>query len=204
MNPVRKTSDQEIAELFVRDEILKQAPHLEPEGDAVVAEVIDDPDFEAMIRHLTRRAIGRRSAVSTTSERRRVKVVNLTPHDVTFYSQDGTRVIGNIPTGRQVTRVEHRASIVLPADLELEDGTVIEDIPLFYQGQEVTTDLPDPVPGLYYIVSSMVKDACPHRSDLFAVNTTNNMLGSVKTPEGHVIGTRSLRPASPDVFRHLL
>ena len=199
---------QRIEEL-VNDELLRLS--VGTGGQDILDEVLSSPSFEAMTRLLTRRAVTRRKRreADVTDHHKQngdcsIKVVNLTPHPITLYSRDGTDVIGEIPMSDFVARVDTSATISYPVTLELEDGSKIDNIPLLYQERDVTTELPAPEEGVYYIVSALVMDTFPGREDLIMVNTTNDRLGSIKDGRGRVIGTRSLRPSTSGVFRMMM
>lgn len=172
----------------------------------VAHEVATSHSLEIMAQAMARRIIsqrcqGRDGHTWHAGNDGTIKVVNLTPHTVTLYSRDGTTVIGEIPMSGLVARVNTNVSVDFPVTVELEDGGVIENVPLLYQERDVTSGLPAPREGVYYIVSALVLDTFPDREDLITMNTSNDRLGAIKDERGYTVGTRSLRPASSGVFR---
>ena len=204
---MNERNQQRIEEL-VNDELLRLSVGTGEEE--ILNEVLESASLEAMTRLLTRRAVARRKKKGDPSDHHdhngdcTIKVVNLTPHPITLYSRDGVDIIGEIPMSNFVARVDTSATISYPVTLELEDGSKIDNIPLLYQERDVTTELPAPEEGVYYIVSALVMDTFPGREDLIMVNTTNDRLGSIKDGRGRVIGTRSLRPSTSGVFRMMM
>lgn len=195
---------------LVEAELARVAPEHAGCIDAldVAHEVATSHSLEIMAQAMARRLIAQRRGADGhawhAGNDGTVKVVNLTPHTVTLYSRDGTTVVGEIPMSGLVARVNTNVSIDFPVTLELEGGGLIEDVPLLYQERDVTSGLPAPREGIYYIVSSLVLDTFPDREDLITMNTSNDRLGAIKDERGYTIGTRSLRPASTGIFRDFL
>lgn len=76
----------------------------------------------------------------------RIELVNLTPHDVVIVADDGSEQTLTYPrSGRVARAVEHRTRGHALAD-NVSVGTMV----VRYEGVE---DLPDPVPGVGYVVS---------------------------------------------------
>lgn len=76
----------------------------------------------------------------------RIELINLTPHDVTIVADDGSEQALVYPrTGRVARAIEHRE-----LGHALADNMSVGTMQVRYEGVE---DLPDPVPGVGYIVS---------------------------------------------------
>lgn len=101
-------------------------------------------------------------------------IVNLTPHVINVVREDGTK-IEITPSG-----VIPRVSVTtVPA------GS-INDIPLFRNEYGNVVDLPDPVDGTLYVVSGLLKSACPQRSDLVVPAR------QIRDEQGRIIGCEGL------------
>ena len=100
--------------------------------------------------------------------------INLTPHATVI---DGTVTIP--PYGR-VARLE----------MEMSKGVSVEDIRVNICQPVRVVDLPDPVPGVCYIVSSMVLDALKgSRPDVYAPDTGAYAIRNV---QGQIVAVRGL------------
>lgn len=127
-------------------------------------------------------------------------IINLTPHAINFVwepvNEDGSgsgyfEPIATIPASGQVARVKAKTVPVTETIYSL-DGT-FEKTPLFIEDIPVTTTefgevegLPDPKPGVVYIVSSLVAQRVPDRWDVFIPNE------SVRDSQGRIVGCKSL------------
>lgn len=125
------------------------------------------------------------------SEDRPVKIINMTPHDVTFYDANG-RSINFKPSGK-VLRTRRTPSVI--DNLKIEQNGELFEIPIVETVHEFTENILPPYQrGVYYIVSSFYADAFPERNDLLIPNTgTNPTVGAVRDEKNRVTGTRSLR-----------
>lgn len=90
-------------------------------------------------------------------------IINLTPHEV------------SLPTG-PVGRVS----------VELADAGHHDGVPLVRGTYGRVADLPEPSDGLMYVVSAMVRAACPHRDDLASPALL------VRDEAGRIIGCEAL------------
>lgn len=79
---------------------------------------------------------------------------NLTPHTVNLVTDNGELVLE--PSG-ELARV---------STIEEPDG-FLDGVEIFQLTYGSVEGLPDPIDGTYYVVSKMVRDACPDRTDLF-------------------------------------
>ena len=98
-----------------------------------------------------------------------MKLINLTPHAITVNNGTVSKVYE--PSG-MVARVNTESKVIGSVDgFEIVANTVTGD------------NLPAPVDGTYYIVSTMVLGLRPDRKDLLAPNT-----GQAKRNEqGHIV-----------------
>lgn len=117
-----------------------------------------------------------------------VNIVNLTPHDINVYREDdldeyhrvkfGCRPYCVIPPATQPT-----ARIITqerPAEpVSIYDGTTI---PVSDRVMSHIQNLPAPVDGTFYIVSTIVATYAPHRSDLLVPS------GNVRSKNGIIVG----------------
>lgn len=88
----------------------------------------------------------------------KLSVVNKTPHVVTIYSGDGLDKVATIEPLLPAARCETVQVLVAKQD----------DI-LFYKTRYgLVHNLPEPKPGVIYIVSLLVQQAAPHRDDLWS------------------------------------
>lgn len=101
------------------------------------------------------------------------KIVNLTPHDVTFVVGDDHIIV---PASGMVARLTTETVTI----------GVINGIPVTTTKFGDVTGLPDATPGVVYIVSSLVAGRCPDRDDIFIPND------SIRDDAGRIVGCRSL------------
>lgn len=98
---------------------------------------------------------------------KKMQFINLTPHAVnvgaTTFQPDGT-----------VARVSEKSELI-----DRQDG-----IDLFAVRFGEVVGLPAPVDGVRFIVSTMVKAACPQRTDLCVP------FGLIRNTEGQVVGCK--------------
>src|SRR5690554_2132456 len=103
-----------------------------------------------------------------------MKLVNLTPHPVTFVADDGEKMLelpGNPnPPRAQESRNAHGE---------------VNGIPVNKVAMGEVQGLPDPQPGIGYIVSRIVAEAA-RRSDLYIPDQT------VRDEQGRIIGCKAL------------
>lgn len=105
-----------------------------------------------------------------------MRLINLTPHDITIVGDDKNLVIPS--TG--VARVAPTTDVV---------GTVVVDgftIPMTKTKFGQVNGLPEPQADTLFVVSRLVAEALPMRDDLVIVNQT------VRDEQGRIIGAKSL------------
>jgi hypothetical protein len=105
-----------------------------------------------------------------------MKLINTTPHDINYVHVDGT--VQTFPKS--------------DAPARCTETTVLEDSNFLGQGLRLVRkkfgmveNLPAPTPDTFYIVSAIVKAACPDRTDIVLVSDT------VRNGEGQIVGCQS-------------
>ncbi len=89
-----------------------------------------------------------------------MKLVNLTPHKVRIFDDEGNLVLEIQPSG-QVARVDTQ---------QVKVGSV-GDVPIFATESGPVSDLPDTGEEALYIVSALVRLAVPERADVASPGT---------------------------------
>lgn len=104
-----------------------------------------------------------------------MKIINLTPHDVTIINEDNKVTIA--PSGI-VARVSAKT---------VYTGEILNDlIPISKTEYGEIENLPDPIEDTCFIVSSLVAQRVRERTDIFIPNE------SVRDDKGRIIGCKSL------------
>ena len=104
-------------------------------------------------------------------------IVNLTPHALNIVTDSGTVTI---PPSGIVARCSVRRERVGEVGGIPVNRTVFGDV----------EGLPEPTADTYYIVSAIVAQACPDRSDLLITDD------AVRDEQGRIIGCRALATVS--------
>ena len=108
-----------------------------------------------------------------------VRLVNLTQHDVVIYGA-ADQVVLHLPASSAVARMRERRHERAPIP------ATAGPIPAFTVGYGEQVDgLPDPQPGLVFVVSRITAAARP-RADVFFP------LDEVRNPQGQIVGCRAL------------
>jgi hypothetical protein len=122
----------------------------------------------------------------------RVKLVNLTPHQLNIYDQTGQAVVLSIPPPPRDTpipRVSIRSEVVGTIDV---DGVEVPVRKVMYGDVE---NLPQPEEGTVYVVSTLVtlalREKGIERKDLLSPDT--NPDSAVRDSSGKVIGVKYLQ-----------
>jgi hypothetical protein len=114
-----------------------------------------------------------------------IGVINLTPHKVTIYDKEGKKVIEEIPPSGAVARVAVTSRVVGRLGV----------IPIRKVEYGEIENLPDPMEGIYYIVSSVVlvalREKGINRPDVLAPDTNPDSV--IRDSEGRVIGVKYLQ-----------
>lgn len=108
---------------------------------------------------------------------RKMKIVNLTPHELNFITEAGNTTI---PPSMIVARVVVERETPWTVTI---DGV---DVPLYRTRYGKITGLPDPQPDTLYVVSSLVAAAARDRNDLVVPDNL------VRDEQGRVVGARGL------------
>ena len=112
------------------------------------------------------------------------RIINMTPHAVrVFLDAEGVKVHTYMPSGKSI-RLESQTYKVGEIDGIPLTRTRYGNPIIVSDG--VSEELYFETPGVYYIVSSMVANALPHRKDLLVPAE------QVRDSEGRIIGCRSL------------
>lgn len=108
-----------------------------------------------------------------------VVLVNLTPHPVVVYAQDRNEVILELPSVGQARcqQVDRQIGTVVHGSLE---------IPLYQSVYGEVSGLPEPKPGVIYIVSALAAQAVRGQRDDVVVPSQ-----PVRDADGRVIGCRA-------------
>ena len=104
-----------------------------------------------------------------------MRIINLTPHTITFFDGAGNAVLTVEPSG-QVAR----------CSVTREKIGEINGIPVNKSRFGEVENLPDPQPDTIFVVSALVAQAIPDRPDIFIVDDT------VRDEQGRIIGCRAL------------
>lgn len=103
------------------------------------------------------------------------KLVNLTPHAITFLDGENNPILTVEPSGMVARAAQTRTRSGEIAGITVNQCAYGE-----VQG------LPEPAPETAYIVSALTAQACPWRKDVYIVDDT------VRDGNGRIIGCRAL------------
>jgi len=130
------------------------------------------------------------------SDDRPVKLINMTPHPITFYDENNNTF--TIETSGEVARTSKMPTVV--DRLRVEANGMTFTIPVIETLHHVDHKrLPPEKKGVFYIVSGFFADAFPERQDLLVPNTAETLsnLSGVRDPETRkIIGIRAMRTNS--------
>ena len=107
-------------------------------------------------------------------------IINLTPHQINFYDEDGENLLMSVEASGEVARVKQES--ILLGGLEVE-GNIFK---VFTNHFSEVYGLPAPKEDTIYIVSNLVAQRCKDRDDVYIVN------GTVRDESGRIIGCTSL------------
>lgn len=105
-----------------------------------------------------------------------MNVINMTPHSIHIVSPEGGR-IREYPASGSTIRL---TSETVP------DGTLPDGTPITKTVFGKSVGLPDERPDTVYLVSQLVKNACPDRKDLLVPAEV------VRDADGNIVGCKSL------------
>ena len=103
-----------------------------------------------------------------------IEVINCTPHDINIILDNGENI------------VIEASGIVARVSTVLSPRGMIGNIPLSETRFGEVENLPEPKYGTRYLVSRLVMEACPERSDLLVPGEC------VRDEEGKIIGCKTL------------
>lgn len=126
-------------------------------------------------RDVTVNDLGNGAEVEYTEEEADMKIVNCTPHAVTIVDAEG-KVLRAIESNGKPIRLKSET---------VRDGEV-DGIPLSRTVFGEPENLPEPEKGTFYIVSQIVKNACPERKDLVVPAEV------LRDEKGIILGCQSL------------
>lgn len=112
-----------------------------------------------------------------------MKIVNLTPHALNFVNDANESVVTIPPSGTVARCAVHREDV---ANIVIDDDMLGYKIPVHKTVFGAVEGLPEPEPDTVYVVSSLVAQAVPDRSDVFAPDDF------IRDKEGRIIGARAL------------
>lgn len=104
-----------------------------------------------------------------------MKLVNLTPHSITVVGSSG-EPLAVVPPDGTVARVS----------VTREVAGEVAGLPVFRSTFGAVVGLPSPVDGVAFVVSAMVRLACPDRRDLYSPGEL------VRGADGQPVGCRGL------------
>lgn len=104
-----------------------------------------------------------------------MQFINLTPHSISIRNEAGEEILSLPPSGQVARVAEQRENLGLLEGIEVTRASYGE-----------IEGLPEPRPGVAYIVSGMVLAACQDRADVFAPGV------AVRDAEGRIVGARGL------------
>jgi hypothetical protein len=114
----------------------------------------------------------------------KMKLINLTQHDIVVYDQSNNEVL-RVPPSGVVARVQSTEELV----------GYMNGIPLFRALYGEVQGLPEPQENTVYIVSQLVLQALKEkgiqRTDVMAPNTNPGPNGAVRDQQGRIVGVRS-------------
>lgn len=110
-------------------------------------------------------------------------IINLTPHAINIILET-EKTITIEPSG---TIARCKTNTVLDGSVGyVENDQLIDMIPITKTEFGEVKNLPEPIPYVIFIVSSLVAQACKDRNDIFIPNDT------VRNEAGQIIGCKSL------------
>jgi len=113
----------------------------------------------------------------------KVEVINLTPHDLILFDEQGEEEIARIEKSGRVARVETQATVI--EEVEIDGHTV----PIVKTSYGKIADLPESREGTMYVVSIVALQAVrSDRSDVVAPDTGPQSV--VRDAGGQIRGVR--------------
>ena len=103
-----------------------------------------------------------------------ITIINLTPHPVNLLDVDANVII-----------TFHTEGLARCSQNDVIIGKLNKDIILTKTSYGEVIGLPEQLPGTFYIVSRLVRNALPNRTDLLVPNQL------IRDSEGQIVGCRS-------------
>jgi hypothetical protein len=114
-----------------------------------------------------------------------VEFINLTAHEIVIYDEEGKNIILRIPPSGKIARVATDSRIVGKVD----------NIPIRKTVYGEIIDLPDPKPGVVYLVSTVLLMALKEKGmnwpDVLSPDTTPD--SAIRDEQGRIIGVKYLQ-----------
>lgn len=104
-----------------------------------------------------------------------MKIINLTPHSISFLSEDNS-VLATVEPSGTIARASQTRDRV----------SEVNGIPVNRCSYGAVTGLPDPQPETIYLVSALTAQACRDRNDVFIMDD------AVRDENGRIIGCRAI------------
>ena len=114
-------------------------------------------------------------STTTATVNSEAMLINLTPHEITIVDPVTHGILRRIPSSG-IARVSSASEV----------QGMIGLVPITTKTFGTVEGLPDATDGIYFIVSSIVAQACPERKDLFIPDAT------IRDEKGAVIGCAAL------------
>lgn len=115
-----------------------------------------------------------------------MKLVNLTPHALSIHrfpaNEEELEGVVILPPSGSVARLQNSP----PEQVGSVFPSILEAIPVFRMRTGDPEGLPDPQEGVFLVVSTMVRVACPDRDDLLSPGPL------VRDEEGRPVGCEGL------------
>jgi len=114
-----------------------------------------------------------------------MRLINLTPHVISIYNREGTEVLLELPAYPKQVRCKMTTDIIGYSQIDHNGKVVPIDNTLTHFDDVI--NLPDPKPGIIFIVSKLVAEKMKgKRDDLRIAN------GTMRNESKTIIGCRSL------------
>ena len=135
-----------------------------------------------------------------------ITLINLTPHDIIITDENCNPILV-IPrhVGRSPARVRQERKIIgkiRTSSIGLDDQKQIrmKDVEIQISRNEYgeVEGLPDPIPGVYFIVSLMVAQALPERGDLLVPDTGPG--SACRDSQGRIVGVKYLQSLATEFW----
>lgn len=113
-------------------------------------------------------------------------IINLTPHNIHVYNQAGE--LQTFGASGTVARVSSMQQVLPNIEVSLDEGT--DGLGTYSVNQTVwgeVIDLPEPAPGVVFLVSALVLGRCTDRPDVVGPDTGPT---AIRNDKGHIVAVR--------------